>query len=168
MILTHILHEVHPDIHVEPGTNEESTFVQNVLTPIVIELINNDIAPAIPVCHYPDGSTPAADGSLAADADEEVAEEERVLPDSWDVVRRAMEVALGELDLPEGMNADDLINEALSEQDIVTDMNIESEDGQETLSLVIQGLRSSVSEHIHQSNGTDETLAEVDDAITQV
>ena len=91
-----------------------------------------------------------------------------MLPDSWDVVRRAMEVALGELDLPEGMNADDLINEALSEQDIVTDMNIESADGQETLSLVIQGLRSSVSEHIHQSNGTDETLAEVDDAMAEV
>ena len=74
VILTHIMHEVHPDPDdldlPEPNTPEEQTMITEVIEPVVIQLINNDIAPAMPTCTLP-GQQGSA--SLGEDDDEEEA-----------------------------------------------------------------------------------------------
>ena len=57
VLLKHILHEVHPDPDdidwPEPNTPEENTMITEVIEPVVIQLINDDVAPAIPTCTLP-------------------------------------------------------------------------------------------------------------------
>lgn len=73
VILTSILHELNPTQEYpeydlpDPGTDTEIDFVHNVLNPIVIQLLNDDITPAIPTCTFPDG-TSASDWGLAEES----------------------------------------------------------------------------------------------------
>lgn len=55
VLLTHILHEVHPDIPDFPETNtpEEREMITEVIEPVIIQLINDDIVPAMPTCTLP-------------------------------------------------------------------------------------------------------------------
>ena len=57
VLLTHILHEEHPDPAdidwPEPNTPEERTMITEVIEPVVIQLLNNDVAPVIPTCTLP-------------------------------------------------------------------------------------------------------------------
>ena len=57
VLLTHILHEVHPDPDdiewPEPNTPEEHDMITEVIEPVVIQLINDDVAPAMPTCTLP-------------------------------------------------------------------------------------------------------------------
>ena len=62
VLLTHILHEEHPDIPDFPETNtpQEHELITEVIEPVVIQLINDDIVPSIPTCTLPgqQGSNP--------------------------------------------------------------------------------------------------------------
>ena len=95
VILTHILHEVHPTpespeiVMPEPGSPDETEFVNNVLTPIVIQLINNDIVPALPTCTFPEG-TSAADWGVDANGQEASGKKE-VHADTDAVLRGVLE-----------------------------------------------------------------------------
>ena len=57
VLLTHILHEVHPDpadIEMpETNTPEEQTMITEVIEPVVIQLINEDVVPNLPTCTLP-------------------------------------------------------------------------------------------------------------------
>jgi len=62
-LLTHILHEQHPDpdpldpVIPPPGSPDERNFIENVVSPMVIQLTNNDLSPALPTCKFPGGET---------------------------------------------------------------------------------------------------------------
>ena len=62
VLLTHIMHEVHPEIPEMPETNTpaEHEIITEVIEPVVIQLINDDIVPSIPTCTLPgqQGSNP--------------------------------------------------------------------------------------------------------------
>ena len=62
VLLTHILHEEHPEIPDFPETNtpQERELITEVIEPVVIQLINDDIVPSIPTCTLPgqQGSNP--------------------------------------------------------------------------------------------------------------
>ena len=55
VLLTHILHEEHPEIpdFPEPNTPEEREIITEVIEPVVIQLINEDLVPSIPTCTLP-------------------------------------------------------------------------------------------------------------------
>ena len=60
VIITHIVHGIRNDdeeIPVPAEPEAEHEFIQNVITPIVIEVMANDIAPALPVCTFPNGDS---------------------------------------------------------------------------------------------------------------
>ena len=84
-----------------------------MLTPIVIELINNDVAPAIPTCSFPDGSTTGPGLTDGAADDEE--DETKAPADPWAVIRKALEESFATLDLPDSMNVEDLIDASLAD-----------------------------------------------------
>lgn len=73
----------------EPGSPDETEFVNNVLTPIVIQLINNDIVPALPTCTFPEG-TSAADWGVDANGQEASGKKE-VHADTDAVLRGVLE-----------------------------------------------------------------------------
>jgi len=60
VILTTLLHQqaAPTDTNIvvpAPETDSEVDFVNRVVTPIVVQLINNDVLPAIPTCTFPQG-----------------------------------------------------------------------------------------------------------------
>lgn len=81
VILTHILHKIGSDNPEVPEPNDVEAnheFVQNVVTPIVITLLAEDVVPQLPVCQYPggepfylgDGSAPVNDNATLPDVDD--------------------------------------------------------------------------------------------------
>lgn len=61
VIITHILHEIRPTIpetvDIPPANNpaDEFSFVQLELTPLIMQVMANDIVPVLPMCTYPNG-----------------------------------------------------------------------------------------------------------------
>ena len=97
VLLTHILHEVHPDIPEMPETNtpEEQELITEVIEPVVIQLINNDIVPSIPTCTLPgqQGSNPP---ETAGDS----------MIDNAQVISSVIEDTLSDIELGEGVTYD--------------------------------------------------------------
>jgi len=58
-IVNHIYHEIKPTIPDPPAPLEPDsdgtaeTYIQTVVTPMIMELMVNDIAPVLPLCTYP-------------------------------------------------------------------------------------------------------------------
>ena len=102
VLLTHIMHEVHPDPDdldlPEPNTPEEHTMITEVIEPVVIQLINNDIAPAMPTC-----TLPGQQGSASLGDDEE---DEEDAVDNGAVIGEMIENELASAGLSHGVTHD--------------------------------------------------------------
>lgn len=123
VLLTHIMHEVHPNpadiIMPDPDTPEERELIEEVISPIVIQLLNNDVAPALPTC-----TLPGQQGS-AYNPDENNSDG----VDVGEVFRGVIEEALADYDVPEGVNFEDLVNSAIPAEDFMAQMDITSAEG---------------------------------------
>ena len=162
-LLTHILHEQHPDpdpldpVIPEPGTPSERNFIENVVSPMVIQLTNNDLSPALPVCHFPNGETDAeAAKALGVSTDELDAALDlkgnakmKVLNKSNPeyAIREMLQAELAGVDLPEGIDVRDLIDATVPAKDILEKLNVDSPEGTEVLNDIIKGFRVVVAGH---------------------
>lgn len=62
VIIQHIYRELKPTIPTKPDTPDptpadESKYIQTVLTPLIMQVMAEDIVPVLPMCTYPDGSS---------------------------------------------------------------------------------------------------------------
>lgn len=86
-------------------------------TPVIIQLLNNDVMPVIPTCTFPEGQSAdeygLAEGSFI-DGGVTVAEDmENNMPDPIEVARQAILLALEDSALPDSIDIDSVIDEAL-------------------------------------------------------
>ena len=161
-LLTHILHEQHPDpdpldpIIPPPGTPDERNFIENVVTPMVIQLTNDDLGPAMPVCTFPGGVTPEEAGVDVKDLDlKHKMGFGHADPEA--VIRQLLEEEMAGMDLPEGIDIRDLTNAAIPSDDILEKLNVENEHGQQVLEDIIKGFRGVVdSKLLHQGELWDD------------
>lgn len=157
MIMTTLmtqLAEETPDQTIIPGPEDPSkvTLVQDVVTPIIIQFINNDVMPAIPTCTFPKGQSAddygLADGSFIDGGEAAGASALNVAPDAMDILRETMKLSMEDWTLPEGVDGDALIEESLAKSaDIMSDVNITDEEKMQNISLVIKGMHKTVHEH---------------------
>ena len=162
VILTHILHQVNPP-ELPPTPAAEHELIENVITPVVIQLMNNDIVPAIPVCTWPDG-TEAEDWGINADGTlGEKAEPQTVMPDSSDVIEEVLHEVLDTLDLPDEIDQDKLIQDSLPSDEVVSEINLTSEDGLEEVSAIVSGLEQTVHNLL---DGEEVDSSEIPDSVT--
>ena len=60
VLLSHIMHTIHPEptptMPIPTTPEGEFTYIETVLTPVIIQLLGNDIIPVLPTCTYDDGS----------------------------------------------------------------------------------------------------------------
>ena len=166
VILTHILHEVNPpEIPSDPHE-----LIHNVVTPIVIELINNDVIDNTPTCTWPEG-TEAADWGINEDGtlgpkQEETIEGNTILPSTEEVLREVMEQVLDDLDLPASVDKDQLIEDSMPTDDDVAEINIQSEDGLEEIDLIVSGLEKHVQQVLDGQIVDDAT--EIPDSVSDL
>jgi len=158
VLLTHIMHEVHPDpadiIMPEPDTPEERELIEEVISPIVIQLLNNDVAPAIPTC-----TLPGQQGS-AYNPDENNADG----VDVGEVFRGVIEEALKDYDVPAGVNFDDLVDSAIPAEDFMAQLDLHTDEGMQEVARVVESVRTA----LDRQNGIfeeDEAVEEVADAL---
>ena len=136
VILTSILHEIHPSapdiVMPEPGSPDEHTLVTNVIEPIVIQLLNNDILPAIPKCTFP-GTTTAEDWGVDGEVETVTTETVDTTQLVADVVA---EIVNGmNLDLGEGVTVDDLTDRIIASDSVSSDINIG--DGSQSTEVIV-------------------------------
>lgn len=136
VIVSHILHEIRPTLDPDtiPPANdpaEEFKFIQTELTPLILQVMVNDIAPALPVCTFPDGSSfylnDAPDPNPAS-----------TIVDPQEVLETVLESAISTLE----ENASPATKEALAAIDpsqVVEDLLIESENGEVSERVIIAG-----------------------------
>lgn len=136
VIVSHILHEIRPTLDPDtiPPANdpaEEFKFIQTELTPLILQVMVNDIAPALPVCTFPDGSSfylnDAPDPNPAS-----------TIVDPQEVLETVLDSAISSL----SENASDATREALAAIDasqVVEDLLIESENGEVAERVIIAG-----------------------------
>lgn len=188
-LLTHILHEQHPDpdpldpVIPEPGSPNERNFIENVVSPMVIQLTNNDISPALPTCRFPHGETRkqmAEELGVPVESldDEEmlrIAEEKKRskaahrgkhgndgmgdlgATDSEFLLREMLQNEMAGVDLPEGIDVRDLIDATVPSQEILDKLNVDSDEGTKVLNDIIKGFRTVVAGHkLHQGEAWHE------------
>ena len=68
VLLSHIMHTIHPEpmptVPIPTDPEHEFTYIETVLTPVIIQLLGNDILPILPTCTYDDGSPFYLDAEL--------------------------------------------------------------------------------------------------------
>ena len=98
--LTSQLAKKTPDEDIPDGDEnpDKVSLVQDVLTPIIIQFINNDIMPAIPTCTFPKGDSGESyglqEGSFILGEENENQTEIDVLPDPIELAREVMKLAM--------------------------------------------------------------------------
>ena len=146
VILTHILHEVeeeHPEVVIPPmppiendGKDDtltpEQRLIQTVISPIVLNLITNDVAPAIPTCTLEGEPYPYP----GADALENATTETQELADGDEILEQILNDVAGSLTLPEGVDVDNLIEEVLASDDVVQTLNMDTTNGIDSQAIV--------------------------------
>ena len=133
VIITHIMHELqvqNPQLPIPPVTAVQETqeLVQNVVTPIVIQMIARDIAPVLPICTYEDGSS--------FYLNEPGVTHESTLPDSDELMVESLEQILSDL----SSTVDPLTAEQIAQLDpsaIVEDMLINGPNSDGLLEVII-------------------------------
>ena len=105
VLLTHILHEVHPEIPDFPETNtpEERELITEVIEPVVIQLINDDIVPSIPTCTLPGQQGSAYDPPLV----------DEWMVDQAEAMRTVIEENLKKMELGGGVSYEEIIDQAM-------------------------------------------------------
>ena len=187
MILTRILHDQHPKPEVEPvplpepKSQDEQNFIHDVVSPIVIQMVNNDIIPAIPTCELPEGTDPdywgltrnPENGKLIPKDYEQylgaVQKGEQYMPDAEKVMEEVLLDSLKNMELAPGTDVDSLVDKVMKEQHKngkLANLNLTTEDGQNELNFLIKGMESVVEEHFSsESTGkpvVDEIVEEVE------
>ena len=151
VLLTHILHEVHPDPDdidwPEPNTPEEETMITEVIEPVVIQLINDDVAPSLPTCTLP-GQQGSA--SLADEGSDSI--------DNAAVISTLIEETLAEFNLTEGVTFEKIMDDTMPADEIIQNMNIESPEGEDMVNTIVENART-----IAQHNA--DTVEDVSDDI---
>ena len=120
----------------KPNTAEERELIEQIIEPVVIQLINNDIAPSIPTC-----TLPGQQGSAAAVVKEEI--------DVESTFRATIEQAFANIDMPEGIDFEDLIDDSIPSSEFMEAMDIESEAGVQEVTRVVEAIRKA----LDHSNG---------------
>lgn len=134
VLLNHIIHKVGSDnpIVPDPADIEASTsYMTDVVTPIVIQVLAEDVVPALPVCQFPggepfymgDGSAPVNDNAT--------------LPDVNDLLNGALDATIAGLidsDLPE--HAKDVL-EGLDTEQILENLMIMDENGEPAVEVIV-------------------------------
>ena len=106
VILTHILHELNPP----EVPSDPHELIENLVSPIVIQLLNNDVVPAMPTCTWP-----GVGGTATV---EETDNGIQILPKTDEVIHEVLEQVLDELDLPDSVDKEQLIEDSMpSEED---------------------------------------------------
>lgn len=117
VILTTLMHSQGPDIIIETEdpVPDEINFVNNVATPVIVQLLNNDIIPNLPTCKFPEGQGPEdyglAEGSFIHGGVLEETDENLNgnMPDPIEVAREAIRMSLEGIAVPEGYDIDAMI-----------------------------------------------------------
>jgi len=144
VILTHILHEIEPAVPPEipiPPPSEpkvEMDFVQNVLTPVVIQLMANDIAPQLPVCTYPNGQSfyLQAPGHNTQSS----------VPDMNELLTGSLEGIVDTLQTHEGMNEHTRsLLENLDASQIISDLMVTDDKGEHAVEVIVAGQKTKAS-----------------------
>ena len=133
VLLTHILHEVHPDIPEWPETNtpEERTMITEVIEPVVIQLLNDDIAPAMPTC-----TLPGQQGSAS------IVDDSPTLIENAEIVADLISETLKDYDMTEGVTYEQLLDENMPSDEILANLNIESAEGEEIVTAMLEQVRN--------------------------
>ena len=131
VLVTHIVHGLRNDdeeIPVPAEPEEEHEFIQNVITPIVIEVMAKDIAPALPVCTYPDGRSFYLDSKMGE------TNVESTLPDQNALLQGVLD------DLINGDSIDvhtKSVLENLNVDQIIEDLTIQDASGQNAIEVIV-------------------------------
>lgn len=152
VILTTLLHQQGPEIELPfvPDSPDEVNFINNVAVPITIQLINNDIMPAIPTCTFPQGQGPEdyglAEGSFINGGTTEAAlAAESNMPDPIEVARNAILLALENTSLPDGIDIGAMVDSALEPaQGILLQSDMTAEDVGMEITTIISGLETTI------------------------
>ena len=134
VLLTHILHEVHPDIPDFPDTNtpEEREIITEVIEPVVIQLINDDIVPSIPTCTLPGQQGSAYDPPLV----------DEWMVDTADAMKEVISQSLEQMELGGGVSYDEIIDQAMPSQDVIDSLDLETEEGEQMMLEIIEQARN--------------------------
>jgi len=137
VVISHILHEIRPTIPetvpLPPASNPalESEYISSVLTPLILQVIANDIAPVLPTCTYPDGSSfylnDATDPNPAS-----------TIVDPNELLTSVLDSSLDSL----MMNADEHTRaalESLDAADVIQNLLIEDANGNQAVEVIITG-----------------------------
>ena len=157
IILTHILHQVNPP-QIPATPDGEQNLIENVITPIVIQLMNDDIVPAIPTCTWPEGTT-AGDWGINSDGTlGEQSGPKKVMPDTDEVLTEVLQNVLEGLNLPDSVDQDKLIADSLPSDDVIADIDLTSEDGLKQVDIIVTGMEKTVSQVLDGEVVTDATI----------
>ena len=188
MILTRIMHDQHPKPEVEPvplpepKSQDEVNFIHDVVSPIVIQMVNNDIIPAIPTCELPEGTDPdywgltrnPENGKLIPKDYEQyigaVQKGEQYMPDAEAVMEEVLLDSLKGMELAPGTDVDSLVDRVMKEQaknGKLANLNLTTEDGQNELNFLIKGMESVVEEHFTTESTGPAVVEEVVDEVTK-
>ena len=151
VILTTLMHSQGKEIEIpeEDDNPDETNFVNNVATPVIVQLLNNDVMPAIPTCTFPKGQGPddygLAEGSFIDGGETVTPALENNMPDPVEVARKAILLALEGTSLPPEIDIDSIIDEALEPaRGMLLDETMTSEEVGKEIQMIISGIESSV------------------------
>ena len=92
--------------------------ITEVIEPVVIQLINDDIAPAMPTC-----TLPGQQGSASLHSDSPT------LLENTETLTAMMEDVLKDYDMTEGVTYEQILDENMPSDEILANMNIDSPEG---------------------------------------
>ena len=134
-IVNHIYHEIKPTIPdppapLEPNSDGDAeTYIQTVVTPMIMELMVNDIAPVLPLCTYPGGGQFYIEDHNNPNA---------TVPDGDEVLIGALDAMLDNLAMTADPNAREIL-ESLDPAQIVADLTAADGQGTDAVEIIIAG-----------------------------
>ena len=159
VILTHILHELNPP----EVPSDPHELIENLVSPIVIQLLNNDVVPAMPTCTWP-----GVGGTATV---EETDNGIQILPKTDEVIHEVLEQVLDELDLPDSVDKEQLIEDSMPSEEDAAQINLQSEDGLEEVDVIVTGLEKHVQqvldgEVVEDDSEVPESVADLADQLS--
>ena len=134
-IVNHIYHEIKPTIPdppapLEPNSDGDAeTYIQTVVTPMIMELMVNDIAPVLPLCTYPGGGQFYIEDHKNPNA---------TVPDGDEVLLGALDAMLDNPAMTADPNAREIL-ESLDPAQIVADLTAADGQGTDAVEIIIAG-----------------------------
>ena len=149
--LTQIIHELEeegvipPDQAISKHTNK---FVQETLSPVVVQYIENTVTPNIPTCTFPDGMSPEdfglyegdyIDGGDDFEHDFQREKRERKMLDANKALVEAISAAADNFGIvfPDGVTAEDFFNDRFTDAEIRDKFKIQDPERQAEVEVII-------------------------------